>query len=192
MPDNLSGQAAEKGPSVQATRAIPAWNQACFKGTQEVEMPQATAILRKEHDSILRMLDATEIVIRRIDEGVKVKPQTLHDLLEFFRLFADKCHHGKEEELLFPLLKSRGMARAGGPTGVMLHEHEVGRALVREMDVAAEACSRGKAAQPQWARAAGSYVNLLRQHISKENNIPFRDGGEPAHCRGAGTPRRRV
>lgn len=136
-------------------------------------MRQATAILRKEHDAILKMLDATEEVIRRIDAGGKIKPETLNNLIEFFRLFADKCHHGKEEDLHFPLLESRGTARVAGPTGVMLHEHEVGRALVREMAVAAEACSRCENAQPQWARAARGYVDLLRQHISKENNILF-------------------
>ena len=136
-------------------------------------MNQATAILRKEHDAILRMLDATDEVIRRIDAGSKVKPETLNNLVEFFRLFADKCHHGKEEDLLFPLLEKRGMARVAGPTGVMLHEHEVGRALVREMAVAAESCSRGENAQTRWARAAGSYTDLLRQHIAKENNILF-------------------
>jgi hemerythrin-like domain-containing protein len=136
-------------------------------------MFEATAILRKEHDAILKMLDATEEAARRMDGGAKVKTETLEGLLEFFRLFADKCHHGKEEDLLFPLLESRGMPRSGGPTGVMLHEHEQGRALIKQMAEATEACRRGEKAESAWAAAARGYTELLRQHISKENNILF-------------------
>ena len=60
-------------------------------------MDTATGVLRKEHDAILRMLDVTEEVARQLDRGARVAPETLAGLLEFFRLFADRCHHGKEE-----------------------------------------------------------------------------------------------
>ena len=136
-------------------------------------MPQATAILRQEHEAILKVLDAAEEAARRIDSGGPVRREALSGLSEFFRLFADKCHHGKEEDLLFPLLESHGMARVGGPTGVMMHEHEEGRALVRQMAEAAEACNWGEDSQRKWAAAARGYIELLRQHISKENNILF-------------------
>lgn len=136
-------------------------------------MPEATAILRKEHDAILKMLGATESAAHRIQAGGPVEIETLDGLLEFFRLFADQCHHGKEEDLLFPLLESRGLPRFGGPTGVMLHEHEQGRALIKQMAEATEACRRGEKAGPQWAQAALGYAGLLRAHIDKENNILF-------------------
>jgi hemerythrin-like domain-containing protein len=136
-------------------------------------MPQATAILREEHEAILKILGATEEVVRRIEAGGSVHTETLNGLIEFFRLFADACHHGKEEELLFPFLEKRGMQRAGAPTGVMLHEHEEGRGLVRQMAEAAEACNWGEDSQKRFAAAARRYIELLRQHIFKENNILF-------------------
>ncbi|HKZ53317.1 MAG TPA: hemerythrin domain-containing protein [Candidatus Acidoferrales bacterium] len=137
-------------------------------------MTTATTILRTEHDAILRMLDATEEVARQLDRGQRVAPETLTGLLEFFRLFADRCHHGKEEDLLFPLLEKKGLPRAGGPIGVMLHEHEQGRALVKQMADAAEAYGAGAAeAGGRWAEAARGYSFLLRQHIDKENNVLF-------------------
>jgi hemerythrin-like domain-containing protein len=74
-------------------------------------MPSAILVLRKEHDAILKMLSAMEEAARRIESGKPVAPETLESLLEFFRLFADRCHHGKEEDLLFPLLESRGLPR---------------------------------------------------------------------------------
>ncbi len=134
----------------------------------------ATEILRKEHDAILKMLDALDHTSRQMLVGNPVQPSTLQGLLEFFQLFADRSHHGKEEELLFPLLERRGIPRDGGPIGVMLHEHDHGRELIREMEVAASEFEKEpEAAGRRWAQAAGAYSQLLREHILKENNILF-------------------
>lgn len=134
----------------------------------------ATAILRKEHDAILRMLDATEEVARLFERNERVAPETLDGLHEFFRLFADRCHHGKEEDLLFPRLEGKGMPRAGGPIGVMLEEHNQGRALIGQMVEAAAAFRQGNAEAPRhWSQFARQYIEMLRQHIHKENNVLF-------------------
>jgi hemerythrin-like domain-containing protein len=138
-------------------------------------MPTATEILRLEHEAILKMISATEEVARRLDRGERVRPGILGDLLEFFRLFADRCHHGKEEDLLFPLLESKGLPRQGGPIGVMLHEHDEGRGFIKQMAEAAEAYKTApETAGPRWAEPARNYSALLRAHIDKENNILFR------------------
>ncbi|HET7840958.1 MAG TPA: hemerythrin domain-containing protein, partial [Terriglobia bacterium] len=85
-----------------------------------------------------------------------------------------QCHHTKEEELLFPALVRKGIPHPGGPVGVMLHEHEEGRALIREMAKAGEALQSGDSeAGSRWAKAARQYGPLLRDHIFKENNILF-------------------
>ena len=137
-------------------------------------MTTATETLRREHDVILRMLDATDEVIRRLNNGDRIEPGTLNGLLEFFRLFADQCHHGKEEDLLFPKLQQKGMPREAGPIGVMLLEHDQGRAFVRQMAQAAEEYAKGSpGAAARWTAAAAGYTALLREHIYKENNILF-------------------
>jgi hemerythrin-like domain-containing protein len=134
----------------------------------------ATQTLRHEHEAILKMLEATEEVSRRLQAFQPVSPETLEGLQEFFREFADHCHHGKEEDLLFPFLEQKGIPRGGGPIGMMLYEHEQGRALIREMGEAAAAYREGEdGSGPRWARAAGGYAHLLREHIAKENNVLF-------------------
>lgn len=134
----------------------------------------ATDLLRKEHDAILKMLDATQAVGQKLIRGEKVTPDTLNGILEFFRLFADRCHHGKEEDLFFPLLEKKGIPRNGGPIGVMLSEHDRGRKFVHEMELAASqfADSPGVSGQ-RWAQAALEYTHLLREHIAKENTVLF-------------------
>ncbi len=137
-------------------------------------METATDTLRKEHSAILRMLEVAEEVARQLDHRAPVPPEAISGLHEFLRTFADRCHHSKEEEHLFPALEERGLPRFGGPIGVMLHEHEQGRSLIRQMGEAAEAYAAGKeGAGVRWAAAARSYALLLRSHIMKENNVLF-------------------
>jgi len=124
-----------------------------------------------EHDVIERALSVLEQAVPRIDSGQPVSAEFPRWAPDFFSQFADKCHHAKEEDLFFPLLKDRGIPEEGGPIGVMLHEHDVGRDCVRRMREAAEADDFDG---PAFATAAKQFIPLLRQHIFKENNILFR------------------
>lgn len=138
-------------------------------------MSEGTQILRQEHEAILKMIGAAEAAASRLERGEGVRQETLGNILEFFRVFADQCHHGKEEDLLFPLLESKGLQRDGGPTGVMLAEHEQGRSLIKEMAAATEAYPASPSeAGARWAQAAKGYAALLQGHIFKENNVLFR------------------
>jgi hemerythrin-like domain-containing protein len=135
----------------------------------------ATEVLRKEHDAILKMLDALDRTSRQLAANGAVPPSTLQGLVEFFQLFADRCHHGKEEDLLFPLLEAKGLPRGRGPIAVMLAEHDHGRGLVRDMAAAASDYEAHPApAAKRWVAAAGNYSALLREHVMKENNVLFR------------------
>jgi hemerythrin-like domain-containing protein len=129
----------------------------------------ATDDLRAEHEGILRMLDILKAMAARIAAGETVPQAQLEGILDFLKVFADKCHHGKEEDILFPAMEAAGMPREGGPIGVMLHEHSLGRGHIRDMG-AALAGSGGLAA---FAGPSLAYVELLTQHIAKENNVLF-------------------
>ena len=99
----------------------------------------------------------------------------LADLLaDFFAGFADGSHHHKEERVLFPMLEAAGMPVHGGPIAVMLHEHDRGRRCLSAVRNNLEAARNGS---PEAARgirmALVEYVDLLRRHIWKEDNILF-------------------
>jgi hemerythrin-like domain-containing protein len=134
----------------------------------EVEhlLPRAaspTDVLREEHEVILRALAVLEHYGRELAQGKPVKAGTIEWLANFFKTFADRCHHAKEEQHLFPALEQHGVPKEGGPLGVMLEEHEEGRALVRTF----------AQAEPKAAAAILRFVTLLREHIVKENDILF-------------------
>lgn len=135
---------------------------------------QATQVLRDEHEGILAMLAVVEAAAYRLRDGHSIPPTLFTDAVSFFRNFADACHHGKEELELFPKLVERGIPNEGGPVGVMLIEHDQGRAFVRGMAEAAELYAQGNAtAVPNLVKNALGYVRLLRGHIDKENGALF-------------------
>ncbi|MGQ9555776.1 MAG: hemerythrin domain-containing protein [Anaerolineae bacterium] len=133
-----------------------------------------TAQLKTEHEAIKLMLRVLDEVSARLDAGQPVPPQHLNQITEFIQVFADRCHHGKEEDLLFPAMEEAGIPREGGPIGVMLAEHDIGRNFVRGMREGVARYEAGdRRACSQIADNARGYVNLLRQHIQKEDDILY-------------------
>ena len=57
------------------------------------------------------------------------------DIIEFSKVFMDRCHHTKEEELLFPAMVAAGFPK-DSPLAVMLHEHELGRNHIKAVNEA--------------------------------------------------------
>lgn len=117
---------------------------------------------------IEQVLDCLEKMIVSAERTGTLEKQPALDAVAFFRTFADQCHHGKEEAQLFPAMEARGFSRNGGPTGVMIHEHEIGRNCVRGMAEAIE-----KNAVKSFAQNGRAYLELLRQHIQKEDHCLF-------------------
>jgi len=134
----------------------------------------ATEELMTEHRAIERMLAVLEAAAGRLEAGEPVRPEVFREAVEFVRNFADRCHHGKEEDNLFPRLEELGVPREGGPLGVMLFEHDEGRAYIGAIAGAVDAYERGdEAAAVTIARNARGYVALLRGHIDKEERVLF-------------------
>jgi hemerythrin-like domain-containing protein len=126
------------------------------------ERGSATAALRHEHEVILRALDILERLADRLAAGQPVNDTTLSELVQLFQTFADRCHHGKEEDQLFPAMRAKGM---GSTLPVFVEEHEEGRGYVRTLASGATGAEK--------VRAARRYVGMLREHIQRENDILF-------------------
>jgi hemerythrin-like domain-containing protein len=133
-----------------------------------------TLILMQEHRVIEQVLSCLEKMAERCEAGQPLDIESANQVIDFIRNFSDGCHHAKEEDLLFPLMERKGFSRERGPTGVMLHEHEQGRRLVRAMVAAISDCAAGNAeASRAFAEQARGFVALLREHIQKEDHCLF-------------------
>jgi hemerythrin-like domain-containing protein len=133
-----------------------------------------TRILRDQHRNILKVADVLESVLGDEPEPGAFDFDAIADCVSFIRLYADALHHGKEEDLLFPELESLGMSREGGPLAVMLQEHEMGRAYAKAMADALPSAREGDQDDCRRLLHAGlGYVELIRGHINKEDNVLF-------------------
>ena len=133
-------------------------------------MTKASEELIHEHNAVLIALDVLDKISQQIHQEKNANIRDIEDLLEFLKTFVDKCHHGKEEGILFPALEESGMQHHYGPIGVMLSEHQQGREYIKQMR---ESIINNTIQNDTFIGAATSYTKLLRNHIAKENNILF-------------------
>jgi len=130
--------------------------------------------MESEHrliESVVRWLGNTATAI---EHGQRVEACRLERAVEFFRVYADQLHHGKEEALLFPMLVKRGVPPGGCPIGGLNHEHEKGRALVQTLAEQARAYGQDPSGtQDTLLGAIHGIVELYRHHIWKEDAMVF-------------------
>lgn len=130
--------------------------------------------LIQEHTAIAIMLGVIEDVISRLNRGEKVPSEDLDKVVEFLQIFADRCHHGKEEDYLFPALDGIVSPDNRDLIVALWEEHRQGREMIRRL---AKSLADYKAGSDnailELSSTANEYVILLRQHIEKENSRLF-------------------
>jgi hemerythrin-like domain-containing protein len=137
-------------------------------------MSQVIETLMHEHRVIEGVLGALDSLADAVARDDAVEREIVADFARFFREFADRCHHGKEEKQLFVALVNAGFPREQGPIAVMLGEHEQGREHVRAL--AAIGTGRGPLSAEErklLTAHASEFVFLLRNHIRKEDGVLF-------------------
>ena len=135
---------------------------------------QPTDILMNEHRLIEQVLNCLEKILEQCTAEKKLDAKSAKQAIEFFRTFADRCHHGKEEAQLFPVMQANGFSGGCSPVVVMLREHELGRLYIQGMDAAIEPAAAGDSESLKWFIQHGqSYLKLLREHIRKEDMCLF-------------------
>jgi len=137
-------------------------------------MSEVTSDLEKEHNAILLMLDILEKISDNMDQEIDIPDNHLDGLSRFFTIFADKCHHGKEEQLLFPTLKDKGVDMNKEPFASIFEDHKEGKIYISNMLDAIDSYKTTKSGQSKFIQNARKYINLLQQHIEKENQDMFR------------------
>jgi hemerythrin-like domain-containing protein len=134
----------------------------------------AIETLMNEHRVIERVLDALVGFADEVRRKGSTEKEELGRFVSFLREFADAYHHGKEEDILFRAMTRHGFPSQGGPIAVMLHEHDLGRALIAALREKAEQLGPWSADDLQAvADAARSYADLLHAHIHKEDAILY-------------------
>lgn len=132
-----------------------------------------TEMLKEEHEKVLQKLSALKEVIGHLDKKETIST-TLKELAAFFKTDF-WVHFAKEEEALFPEIE-KFMPREGGPTGMMLIEHEDLRNTNARLQPAIDEYLRdsdnAETRGMIW-KDGTHFIGVLRDHIAKENDILF-------------------
>lgn len=128
----------------------------------EEESYPATEVLVEEHRQIEKALEILEKAVR---SGVS-DPELYERLADFFSGYADRIHHGKEEEILFKVLKRTAPEHILEIVSALESDHVTGRDLVGKMRKNSENFDSLK-------DFALSYVSFLRDHILREDEGLF-------------------
>lgn len=129
--------------------------------------PDPYDVLAREHRLIERVLDALGWICSQALRTRQLNAPAALLALRFLREFADRTHHLKEEEVLFPAIEARTFFPGCG----LVHEHEEGRERVRSLGEAVVIASSADMEEIRlFVRGARSFVGFLRRHIAKEDD----------------------
>jgi hemerythrin-like domain-containing protein len=139
----------------------------------KISASSAIETLEEEHRLISRVVKILPAIRRNVDAGA-VDERVLSDVVDFFSAFTDRCHHAKEEDLLFPALLQRGVSPKGCPVGHLMLEHQQGRGLMAALSLAIEKYKEGDSdAAGSISSILGDASELYAGHIWREEYLLF-------------------
>jgi len=127
-----------------------------------------------EHRVIEKALRLMAIEKTRMEEGT-FDEDVVWTLVEFISVVGDELHHGKEETILFPVLKSKARSfEFDDITTTLMREHAAIRHHLRTIRDLLEADVQGDGETLEIvAREFGEVADLYSRHIKKEDGLFF-------------------
>jgi hemerythrin-like domain-containing protein len=132
-------------------------------------------LLVQEHRIIERMVPPIKRELTRMKETKEVNPNFIDVTVDFIRTYADHCHHGKEEGILFRELAKKRLSEEHITTmKELIEEHVYARKTTRNLESAKERFVNGS---PEALKDVRKFLNDLAEfypkHIEKENKNFF-------------------
>lgn len=136
---------------------------------------QARGPLMIEHRFIERMIALIRHTLTRAEKTRIIDPVFVDKAVDFVRTYADRTHHGKEEDILFKKLRDKNLSATDRRVmQELIDEHVFGRTTTSALVTANSRYRNGD------ALALADIVNCLRtlvdfypRHIEKEDKIFF-------------------
>lgn len=133
------------------------------------------APLMVEHRLIERMVELIGIELSEIERGKDPNGPFIAAAVDFFRTYADRTHHGKEEDILFRELSAKGLsAEHKKMVGELMEEHVNARKWVSALSEANARYSKGyKEELTDIISSMKELFELYPWHIEKEDRHFF-------------------
>lgn len=127
-----------------------------------------------EHRLIEKMLSVFEREARKITEKGKVDPLFIDTVVDFIRTYADRTHHGKEEDILFrDLIEKQLSPEHRRIMEELVAEHKYARNTVGKLFDAKERYLNGENTSPEVVILLKELARFYPMHIKKEDEHFF-------------------
>ncbi len=129
-----------------------------------------------EHRLIEKMIAVMKKNLTAIEEHSYIVPGFIETTVDFTRTYADRCHHGKEEDILFRELKKKTLTAQHRKTmEELIEEHVWARKTIKALLEAYTHSQQGNAESlSDVAAHPKALVYFYPQHIEKEDRHFFR------------------
>ena len=128
-----------------------------------------------EHRLIERMIDVMKEELLLIEKEKKADPEFIEMAVDFIRTYADRCHHGKEEDILFRDLGVKKLTDDHRRTmEELVEEHTWGRKMTARLVEANTRYVQGnKEALSAIMDCIKTLIEFYPKHIEKEDKHFF-------------------
>jgi hemerythrin-like domain-containing protein len=136
---------------------------------------QARAPLMIEHRLIERMIAIIKQTLSQIEKEEKIDPVFIDTTVDFIRIYADRTHHGKEEDILFRDLVEKELSEEDRRVmNELIEEHVIGRKITLQLVNANSRYRNGdQMALAEIASNLSSLADFYPKHIEKEDKVFF-------------------
>lgn len=136
--------------------------------------------LMTEHRLIEQMIDVMKKGREEVEEKQKIKPELIHTVVDFIRVYADRLHHGKEEDILFRELEKKNLSSQHKKTmEELVEEHKWGRKKVKMLVESHKMYRQGDHKEVETiSQILKELIVFYPKHIEKEDKnffIPVMD-----------------
>jgi len=136
---------------------------------------QARGPLMIEHRLIEQMLAVVRRALEHAEQTGSIDPYVVDKAVDFIRVYADRTHHGKEEDILFRDLRKKQLSSADRQVmDELIAEHVFGRSTTKALVEANLRYRRGnESARGEVTTHLKTLVEFYPIHIKKEDEIFF-------------------
>ncbi len=128
-----------------------------------------------EHRLIERMIGLMEFEVQKINKNSEPDVSFIEDACDFLKTYADRCHHGKEENILFHELKGKNLSKKHREIlSQLINEHKFARKINSELTGFNQQYKNGfKDSVADIYKHLKTLTTFYPEHIKKEDKVFF-------------------
>ena len=132
-------------------------------------------LLMREHRLIERLIRIIDKELNNIEKTNKINTDFIKISVDFFKTYADRTHHGKEEDILFRDLKKKNISSDLKNTmDKLIQDHQNSRKIIKELETQNNLYIRGEnSSSKEIKNNLTKLIRLYPVHIEIEDKEFF-------------------